>query len=238
MPPQTVAENNFTGGLVTQATGMNFPENACTFAQDLIFRPWGLVERRLGFDAESSFVTQFLNVTANVFTQYVWKDAAGDGNINITVVQVGTLLFFYNMNHTAISQGLIGSINLVTLSAGDPGVQIASTQCQFTTGIGYLLVFNSYCIPFFVRYNTLTNSITSNPIDVQFRDTYGIDEFFIDGTTDSLRTPIPITPNHNYNLFNQGWNSTSLAAFQAAVGVNPSNNDIPWTFNLDQNARG
>ena len=238
MPPQTVAENNFTGGLVTQATGMNFPENSCTFAQNLIFRPWGLVERRLGFDAESSFLTQFLNLADSVFTQYVWKDATGNGNINITVVQVGATLSFYNMNHNAISQGLISSINLTSFSAGQPG-GIALTQCQFTTGIGYLLVFNSFCSPFFVSYNALTNTITGNSIAVQYRDTYGIDEKFIDGTTDDLRTSLPITPNHNYNLFNQGWDSTVLADFQSAVGVgvNPSNNDIQWTFNFDQTAR-
>lgn len=236
--PQTIAvENNFTRGLITQATGMNFPENACTSTANMIFRPWGLCERRLGFDVEPGANFQNITVTnTTAFTQFVWKDATGNGNINITIFQVGNFLYCYNMANAAISQGLIAALDITAFSAGAPASTIAQVSCQFAVGNGYLIVFHSWCNPFYVSYNSGTNILTGNTIDVRFRDTYGIDDKFISGLEDNVR-PSTLTPDHNYNLFNQGWNQTMLTQFNTTAGVYPSNNDTPWLFNTDSNAR-
>src|SRR5258708_34849634 len=97
MPPIASVENNFTRGFISQATGMNFPENACTATQNCVFRPWGLVERRLGFDVETGGQSQFTGIANLAFTQYVWKDVTGNGNINLAVIQIGPTVYFYNL---------------------------------------------------------------------------------------------------------------------------------------------
>ena len=42
----TTVENNFVNGLITEATGLNFPENACTDTLNCIFYDNGKVSRR------------------------------------------------------------------------------------------------------------------------------------------------------------------------------------------------
>ena len=46
--PSASIENNFTAGLKTEFTGLNFPENAATDCDNVIFDMPGDVTRRLG----------------------------------------------------------------------------------------------------------------------------------------------------------------------------------------------
>src|SRR5258708_12754803 len=236
MPTTQSVENNFTRGLISQATGMNFPENACVSTQNCVFRPWGLVERRLGIDVETAHQNLFAVLSGITFNQYVWKDATGNGNIDLVVVQIGGFLYFYRLDTINPSNRLVfNSLVLVNFTGGDPGSNIVQTQCQFASGNGYLFVFNSFCSPFYVSYNPITNLVTANITDVQFRDTYGIDEAF-SGTLDNTR-PVVTPPNHTYNLQNQGWTNTMIGQFNAQINVYPSNNDIPWIFNVSTTPR-
>ncbi len=169
MPTTQSVENNFTRGLISQATGMNFPENACVSTQNCVFRPWGLVERRLGIDVETAHQNLFAVLSGITFNQYVWKDATGNGNVDLVVVQIGGYLYFYRLDTINPSNRLVqNSLVLVNFTGGDTGVNIVKTQCQFASGNGYLFVFNSFCSPFYVSYNPLTNLVTSNITDVQF----------------------------------------------------------------------
>ena len=47
-------ENNFTRGLITEATGLNFPENACVDTDNCEFESEGVVRRRKALDLEAS----------------------------------------------------------------------------------------------------------------------------------------------------------------------------------------
>jgi hypothetical protein len=51
----TTTENNFTKGLITEATGLNFPENAATSTDNCQYTLIGDVTRRLGIDREVNF---------------------------------------------------------------------------------------------------------------------------------------------------------------------------------------
>src|SRR3954464_13152205 len=94
----TAIENNFTGGFVTQATGLNFPENAAFDQDNVVFSERGIASRRFGMDFENNFILKTLDATEKAQTTYYWKNAAGDGNTNLVVQQNGGLLYFYNTN--------------------------------------------------------------------------------------------------------------------------------------------
>lgn len=218
MPRSTAAviENNFVGGLKTEFTGLNFPENSCTETFDCIFSKIGRVTRRKGFDIEDSGVYSTINRSGGVVNTYLWKNVAGDGRIVLLVEQIGNVLRFYEVSDTstAISNQLLSSS--ITLSSFLPSgstVNPASTECQFAQGNGYLFVFHKDLEPFYVVYDTSAQTVTGNTITVQIRDLGGINE-----NTPVAQRPITLTDSHRYNLGNQGWksrfsmtSSTSLA---------------------------
>ena len=71
MPRQaaTSAENNFSKGLITETTALNFPENAATETFDCVFTNIGAVYRRAGFDFEDGYqLNSVTKGTSEVFT--------------------------------------------------------------------------------------------------------------------------------------------------------------------------
>ena len=51
----TLIENNLTGGLVSDANGLNFPPNAVVATNNCVFSENGPVTRRYGFDYETNY---------------------------------------------------------------------------------------------------------------------------------------------------------------------------------------
>src|SRR5947207_12570423 len=105
--PQQIAssvENNFTKGLITESTGLNFPENAATATDNCEYTLIGDVNRRLGIDFEENFQVHGLARVNNAMSSYVWNNAGGDGNTKLLVTQVGAILNFYSItNSTTIN---------------------------------------------------------------------------------------------------------------------------------------
>src|SRR6185312_17229400 len=91
----SATENNFTKGLVTEFTGLNFPENAATDTNNCIYTLVGDVTRRQGIDFETNGSTQAISRTNSAVSSYKWNNAGGDGETQIVVEQVGGLLLFY-----------------------------------------------------------------------------------------------------------------------------------------------
>jgi len=213
MPQNTAVENNFTGGLKTEFTGLNFPENAAFDTDNCIYTLIGDVVRRMGFDFEANHTVsaalpdyQYAKVT------YKWNNAGGDGSSEIVVAQVGALLFFYKSSDATAASPLstkilASTVDLTTfLPAGSTNVP-KNIECQFATGNGYLFVFHPYLEPFYcIRYSN--DVILANVINIKQRDFTGI----FDGLDDSLRLNT-LSFEHLYNIDNQGWyNGTSWSA--------------------------
>ena len=59
-------ENNFSKGLLTEHTALNFPENACTETFNCTFDNLGNVSRRLGFDYENANSVLGDNITGAI----------------------------------------------------------------------------------------------------------------------------------------------------------------------------
>lgn len=205
--PQTKVENNFTQGLKTEFTGLNFPENAATDTDNCVFTLIGDVTRRSGIDYETNLTQNTINRTGNAISTYKWNNVGGDGSTQIVVEQVGTTLYFFRSSSATIvnplsSQKLASTVDLTPfIVTGNTNTN--TFECQFTDGNGYLFVFHPYIEPFYCTYSAGT--ITATKITLRIRDFNGIIE---PGVADNLR-PSSLTIEHNYNLRNQGWTSGS-----------------------------
>ena len=212
MPKQLALQNNFIGGLKTEFTGLNFPENACTATDNCVFSLLGDVKSRAGIDYEENYALQSILALNSAIASYRWKNAGGDGETEILVLQVGTILYFYesSLSTTAdpLSSTLLTSnVNLEIFTATG-GTFDPTVECQFADGNGYLFVYNKNCDPFYCTFSSGT--ITSNLITINIRDFNGIP----DGIAVNYR-PSNLSPEHQYNLYNQGWSNNPSPGWEA-----------------------
>src|SRR6267154_2736062 len=178
MPNNLVStvENNFTKGLITESTGLNFPENAATDTDNCTYTLVGDVTRRQGIDYETNFATTTLDRTGKAINTYKWNNAGGDGSTQIVVTQVGKILSFYLSSSSTTTnplskQILSSTVDITTYETGltpDPSTQ----ECQFTDGNGYLFVFHPSCQPFFCSF--AAGVVTATLITVKIRDFLGV----------------------------------------------------------------
>jgi hypothetical protein len=222
-------DNNFSGGLVSQATALNFPENACTAADNCIFSERGFVTRRPGFNMELNFSDKTIDRTGNVVNAWLWENVAGDGTINFVVVQIGPTLYFYDTGVTSgLSAGaLTPTVSLTPFSpSGAPSP--ATLECQFSAGMGFLFVSHPNLESFSVAYDPVALTFTATQITLQIRDFKGLKEI---GTTVDTR-PSALNVTHQYNLQNQSWafNTAYYTTFKTNLAVYPSNSDIWWAY--------
>lgn len=231
----TSVENNFVKGLITEATGMNFPENSCSETYDCVFRPIGAVVRRPGFAPETGAVEQTITTDTSSVYEYVWRNVSNLGELTFVVQQVGMTLYFFEVSGDALSPGLKSStVSLSTYRTSGAPTTGDTYVCQFATGDGKLFVTHPYLTPFYIEYDSATNTLTATAIDITIRDFrrqadgYAADEH-----------PATLTNLHKYNLYNQGWYITSetgagnmnvLQYWDNSRSDFPSNADIWWLF--------
>jgi len=230
MPRQAgvVVENSFKNGFVTEASGLNFPENAVTEAFNCEFQFDGSVKRRLGFDFESNYTTKAINRTNNVVNTYLWRNVAGKGEVSLLVVQVGATLYFYRTAGDNFSSGAVSTAIALTPVSGAPTPE--TVEAQFSDGNGFLFVTHPYCEPMRVAYDTTTDTASFANIFLRVRDFEGAagDTFNVDERPTS--TFAALNEHHKYNLFNQGWTTANLTAWDTAQTTMPSNADVMWRF--------
>lgn len=248
-------ENNFSRGLITEATAMNYPENSVVEADNCIFSKNGKVIRRYGIDFETNYdiiSLEELGVMGNALapedyydelaiTEYEWTTVNNIGRISFLVVQIGNLLTFYEISDTnevsAHRKSFTVDIAQYQVDTGynDEGQYVASERCSFSSGFGYLFVTHPLCNPFYIRYDEDTDTIDDVVINIKVRDF----QFLEDGLAIDER-PTSLSNLHKYNLYNQGWYASARNATPATANVlsywdgartdYPSNSDVWWTF--------
>ena len=204
MPQSTSIMNSFIGGLKTEYTGLNFPENACTDTANCVFSIIGEVLRREGVDLEVNNVKSAIMQAGVAFNTYKWTNVGGDGLTQVLVVQIGNTLYFFQTSAATTTspvsaQLLTSTVNISTFEAVGNSSDTSIVECQFTDGNGYLFVFHPACDSFYCTYSAGT--VTANKITLQVRDFAGIVE---PGVPINFR-PSAATFEHLYNLQNQGW---------------------------------
>jgi len=204
-------EQNFTGGLKTEFTGLNFPENACTSVDNCVFSIIGDVLRREGINFEANYFLNDIFVANSAINTYRWLNAGGDGDTEVLVLQVGATLYFFESSNSTAAAPLSTTVLMSTvilsgyLATGNLTFD-ATTECQFTTGNGYLFVFHPSIDPVYCVFNN--GVILPNSIQVQIRDFTG---FYPEPGNPAIGfRPTTLTMEHNYNLLNQGWTGAPL----------------------------
>lgn len=253
-------ENNFSKGLITEATAMNYPENSVADTDNCVFLKTGKVIRRYGMDFEDGYVQASyvdLGVMSNALapedyynslaiTEYEWTTVDNNGSTDFAVVQIGDRLTFYRVDDTnSISKNRksftvdIGDFQ-VSHGVDDEGQYVAAQQCSFASGFGYLFVTHPRCNPFYISYNSTTDTITSSAITLKVRDFVRLND-----SLDNDTRPNALTDLHKYNLYNQGWYVSAKNATPATGNVLtywdgartdfPSNADVWWAFQNSSN---
>jgi len=224
-------QNKFIRGLVTEATALSFPQDACTEVDNVVFDPIGKVVRRKGFDTEANHVPAAITHTpGQTYTSYAWEAVSGDGNVSFLIVQEGAALNFYNVSTSAEVSTNVHATSidmtdfLVNGSENDPSDYLT----QFAAGNGDLIVTNGACDPFYIDYDVSSDTFTATRITLEYRDFAGLEDGLevderVTSTLAGLETS---NPNHYYNLLNQGWDtSDALTAWDLARTDMPSNAD-------------
>jgi hypothetical protein len=232
----------FTGGLNTEATVLNFPENAASELDNFDLLRTGEIKRRLAIDFEDNYVirtesTSAGAVASNALNNSEWKAVNGKGNINFQVVQVGLTLYFHELGGEPTSNNLRGSVSLDTFKTqSDADTHVIDTAY----GQGILICVNQGMDPVYIRYDDVTNTFTATRISIQVRDFEGVDDGLL---TDERPTSLSLA--HTYNLRNQGWPLSTtvalsrggadgasvwdpIAATYGLVGFYPNNADQFW----------
>lgn len=236
------AENNFTQGLITEFSAMNFPENAVTDGDNVVFSELGKVTRRNGIDIEEDgtiHALSSLSSNTGAYVEYKWDSVGGIGTTSFEVQQIGSKINFFTVNTIAISSELKSfSINLLDHKTSVPDTNVANFPCQFTSGKGFLFIAHPFCEPLSVEYNNTTDTITVTEIELEIRDFERLD----DGLDNSTR-PTTLSKEHHYNLFNQGWYDSAIISGDGSPRQvldtwhssrsntdYPSNSDVWWVF--------
>ena len=224
-------------GLITETSPFTFPENAFTEGFDIKLNPKARVERRKGFEYETSFATESVSLTSSsAVHEFVWTTAGGDGNNNFVVLQLGATLFFYNMGTVPLSGNKHATTVAFSTFAVAGATNLQSDRASFVNGDGVLFVFHPQCEPFYVTYTASGNTIVASQITLEIRDLTGVDDSLSVGE----RPTSSLTVLHEYNLRNQGWHHDVRTTAQTTAnpitfwdGLRadwPSNADVWWYY--------
>lgn len=236
---QSKVFSNFTKGLNTEATGLNFPEDAAVDLDNVELFTTGEVKRRLGLDFEGGYslsadVFAESTLTTAAISTHEWRSVNSIGELNFLALQIGLKIYFYDLGAEPVSGTLVGSVDLDSFSTNS---NAASFLIDASFGEGRMLVTSRFLEPLYIEYDGDTATFSTHMIQLLIRDFDGL----VDGFEVNER-PATLTPEHRYNLLNQGWPLKILASlnqqgdgapvdldpvqqFKTVLGVYPSNSD-------------
>jgi|TARA_Y100000310_G_scaffold75259_1_gene71510 hypothetical protein len=213
--------NNFTRGLITEASPLTYPENAASEFQNLDINFGGRVRRRLGLDTENNG-GYFANPneedidTGAAISSFEWKAVGGQGDRNFQVIQIGYLLYFFDLAQATFSPAVVTASSgrifyhgvtdpALDLSTFKVGTTITKFEMGFASGKGFLFVASPDIETVAIKYtpdSPGTPDFEVTQINIEIRDFDGIDE---SASLAVDERPQTLSKNHLYNLRNQGW---------------------------------
>jgi len=222
----------FIKGIITEANALTYPEDASIDEANFVLNRDGSRQRRLGMDYEANYALSTDNFTNTTFedkavTVHPWLNADNSGLYSFSVVQIGSVLRFFDLTSDALSDNLksftVDLEDYKTVWASNIGAEPISG----TSGKGSFYVVSKDTEPFYIKYDSSTDTISVNEITLQKRDFLGLD-----ASIDIDSRPSTLTSEHLYNLMNQGWTIANIEAYHASKAVFPSSADI-WILAKD-----
>lgn len=239
MATQTLTYNQFTKGLITEASPLTFPENASLDEDNCVLSIKGSRRRRNGLDVEANAVFNETGVASSSLEQAAissgeWLTVSGNSSRNLVVIQIEGTLHFYEAGSVPLSAGKKVFTQSLLPFRKELNDDYKSSPVFFASGKGALFVVGAAINPFYITSPAPT-SFTSELITPLIRDFEGVD----DGL-DVEERPEDLTDNHKYNLYNQSWREAKgdedkfISKYKTDTGFYPSNNLI-WYAGKDGN---
>jgi len=237
---QNAEVNRFVKGLITEASPLNFPEDATVAEDNFVLNKDGTRDRRLGMDFEENYAYNDAGYTASVIATtavntFVWENVGEDPDTTFAVVQIGSTLYFHAQANAALSSAQAGSVAVGTRRTDTFSFAVVDGDLVVATGDREITI---------VQYDSSAGTFSTSTITLKVRDTFGLDD--LDGTTDITEgvnigvRPTTLTDPHLYNLRNQSWGvprdvkghsyDDCIYAAQQQAGDYPSNADIQHEF--------
>jgi len=240
----------FTGGIITDASPLSFPENASVDEYNCVLYRDGSRSRRLGLDVEDNAVWNTVTgVEGFRWNSMEWLGAGDNSELRFVVIQAGSQLYFFEGESESFSDKLIYIYNFP-----DPSPITTGLKVEGVSVMGDFVVTNAG-LPIVFKYDAATNTITHNFIQIAIRDVFGV----VDGLAIN-ENPAALSIEHNYNLLNQGWSkrptgtsppvavsiypdlgssviyatsqqtlsNANITAYEAATNFYPDNTQIWW----------
>lgn len=218
--------HTFVKGLITEASHLTYPEDASLDELNTVISRKGNRTRRVGIDYESDYVLEDLGfVESKLVNSFVWSSVNNDNAVSFLVVQVGNKLHFYKLEGGDASSAALQSfeIDLTTYKIPQiPNSDLISEFAHFSSGFGLLFVAHRYCEPFSVEYKPETDTIEVIRVIIQIRDFEGV----YDGLAND-EEPTALSPEHHYNLLNQGWITPGSRIVVGVGGIGGGINEGP-----------
>lgn len=224
--------NYFVKGIITEASPLNFPENASIDEENYDIDRKGTRYRRLGMDLEEGATFRTLtsqsSVEFNFPSVFKWIDAGGLPNQDFAVIQEGNTFHFYDMIINKLSsEGYKGSITLTDLPS-NAAYSLAAVD-------GRLVVACGGTKQGLITY--VDGVFASEYFTIKTRDLWGIQESIDLYDSDrSYRGPLSV--DHYYNLQNQSWGvprktkentlADPVTYYFSAFSKAPSNSETVW----------
>lgn len=230
--------NAFVRGLITEASSLNFPENASFDEQNFELNRDGTRNRRYGLNYEYSYairdaISSYTSFSEDPITTFVWTNVGGNKDKDFLVVQIGVKLFIFDLNVVPLSSsGYVATVDISGIGALGKRHSMTSVDGKliFAAGTGLIAV---------MTYDGSSFTITGERLKV--RDQWGVAH----APTDDDPTLRPVSPpaDYIYNLYNQSWgiprrfSPTVATDFDDPIGIytgtyagkHPSNSEVVWT---------
>lgn len=223
----TVISNNLSKGLITEATGLNFPDNAVVDARNTIFEKVGKARRRKGIDIEGGAETLQYDESDGVIREFIWQSVHNLGGFTFLVMQIGANIHFFELTvNTSLSGGVQpNSIDLNQYKAAGAG-DIRGVPASLSSGAGYLFVTHPNCDPVAVRFNIEDNTFEIARLTILLRDFEGVEDNL--GISEN---PASLSSRHHYNLKNQGWHKyVRIGSHTNEIASGSGNTDNEVTY--------
>lgn len=213
-------------GLITEASPLTYPADASIGELNTVVSRKGNRTRRRGLRYEEGFVLNEIESTSGdeAVSEYVWHSVAKQEGKVVSVIQIGDKLHFWTVDEAPLSDNKLSyTIDLKEFRAPSANAgEIKREPARFSSGAGFLFVAHPLCDPIVVEHNLNTGNYTAIKVVIQVRD--------FDGVYDGLANdeePLTLSPEHHYNLRNQGWVSPGEfvvpAVSDASVGLPGTN---------------
>ena len=228
--------NSFVKGLITEASPLNFPENASVVDENFEIKRDGSRRRRYGLDLEYGHTLRNLGVTYTQykdfpFSSYVWENAGGIKDRDFLMFQSGNTMFVFELKHTSISStGFVTSLDLSGIGGLGKKFSMVSVDNKLVMAAGTGLVA-------VISYNGSTFSLVGERIKV--RDQWGLQYDPTDN--DPYLRPSSPPDVYRYNLYNQSWGiprrysasgaalyDDPLSIYNGTYSKLPSNSETVW----------